>query len=722
MTFDPIIHWLFVALVGLALFAFSYRMYRPTSRGRQALLALRTLAILILVGVMLRPSLIVHVQERLGSTLVFLVDKSRSMLLNDETAGRTRWEAVRMDLDGAREAIDDLSQDVRIHWYEFGADTRAADLATLTDTAPADDKTAIGEALKRLQKDLAGERLAGVVLLSDGANTAGTSPVNVARQYRAVKTPVHCVGYGQEVMAEQARDLAARGLRVNPTVFAKNKLPVVGELDVAGFAGQTVSTKLLFNGVEQSRSSFSVGEGANRTLAELQGTPLTPGDMKVTFEAAVPGDRQSANNSVSTWVTVLAGGISVLQIEGKYRFWEPKFLRWALDQSADIELAQLFLLSQGGRVADLPEELLQPGAVDVFILGDIAANQFSEERLRRLAERVEKEGAGLLFIGGYDAFGPGGWGTSPLAGVLPVLAKPSDQQITSPISFVPTEPGIRHFVLRLVGQPEENARAWASLRPLDGGSSWTGLKPGAQLLAAGSDGQELLVAQTVGAGRVIAFAGDTTWRWRKDDVGIAHHARFWRQLILWLAKKEDAGSPQLRVTLPTRRLAVGQQLPITVFAQNTDGSPISDAVLQAQVVTPTGSRVPVELFRQGDTYQGTFYQTLEAGDLTLEVAGTAAGKDLGTASTKFLVYAEDTEGQQPAADLSLLNSLADATGGQFRRHLDLADLVRELGNARLNRDVSQPRLESIWDRWEVLALFISILAVEWVLRKRMGMA
>ena len=178
--------------------------------------------------------------------------------------------------------------------------------------------------------------------MTDGTNTSGVSPLQVARQFRSTKTPIHTFGYGQEVISDQARDLIALSIRTSPTVFAKNRLPVTGEFDIAGFAEQPINVRLLFNGVEQAKGEFRSAEAATRLLAELQAVPTIPGDLKVTIEASVAGDRQSSNNAISTWVTVLSGGVSVLEIEGKYRFWEPKYVRWALDQSADIELSQIF--------------------------------------------------------------------------------------------------------------------------------------------------------------------------------------------------------------------------------------------------------------------------------------------------------------------------------------------------------------------------------------------
>jgi hypothetical protein len=720
MTIDPIFHPVVVALVALALLAFSWFTYVKGTPGRPILLALRLAAVAVIVWIMLRPSWITRLDDSLSTHLLFLVDQSRSMAIADEAANRSRWEAVIKDIDESTAARERLKDQVSLRWFAFGADAKEATTQQLPDQKPELPRSAIGDSLDSLLRQSASNRISGVVLMSDGANTAGISPLQVARRFKSAGIPIHAVGYGQEVVTQQSKDLIARTIRSNPTVFAKNKLTVTGEFDVSSVGSAPVQVRLLFNGVEQSKGEFRAGDGANRLLADLVGTPTIPGDLKVTLEASLPGDPQTSNNSVSTYVTVLSGGISVLEIEGKYRFWEPKYVRWALDQSADIALEQLFLLEQQGS-GGLPKELLEPGRVDVFILGDIAAKQFTSEQLRTIVERVQSQGAGLMMMGGYDAFGPGGWSNSPLAEILPVVMRPADLQRTGALPMMPTDEGLRHYILRLAPDADANKQAWQNLSPLDGASSWSSLKAGAQLLASASDGTGLLAAQSVGAGRSIAFAGDTTWRWRKDKQRAMHHARFWRQLILWLAKKEDAGSPTLKVSLASRRVAAGQGLPIVVQPISQDGSPLRDVAIDTILTSQTGAKSTVTLYPQGTEYLGTIRDIAEPGDYTVEVTGKSSSADLGKTSVKFLAFAEDAEAQQTAADLGLLRSLAQTTGGQFVRHLELDKLLAAVADTPIERGYQKEELISLWDRWEVLTLFLILLAVEWTLRKRRGL-
>ena len=112
----------------------------------------------------------------------------------------------------------------------------------------------------------------------------------------------------------------------------------------------------------------------------------------------------------------------------------------------------------------------------------------------------------------------------------------SDLHWPGPLAMKPTALGQRHFALMLAGDREENLALWSKLPPLRGANQFLKLAPGAVVLADAGENRPLLVAQNYGAGRVMAFGGDTTWQWWMRGFEAAHK-RFWRQIVLWLAAR-----------------------------------------------------------------------------------------------------------------------------------------------------------------------------------------
>ena len=146
----------------------------------------------------------------------------------------------------------------------------------------------------------------------------------------------------------------------------------------------------------------------------LEYVPPTSGEIKVTLKAAdQPGELVTTNNELSTFVTVLDGGLNVLYLNGAI-LPEQNFLRRSLDASPDINVDYLYLNARKPQTkpSDLAERF-KPGKYNVYILGDLDSKAFTTEELTALRTAVEK-GAGLIMLGGLHSFGAGGYGSDPL--------------------------------------------------------------------------------------------------------------------------------------------------------------------------------------------------------------------------------------------------------------------------------------------------------------------
>ena len=92
-----------------------------------------------------------------------------------------------------------------------------------------------------------------------------------------------------------------------------------------------------------------------------------------------------------------------------------------------------------------------------------------------------------------------------------------------------------------------------------------------------------MLLMEVGAGRVLAYGGDT-WVWaRASEEGRLAHRKFWRQVIFWLSHKENQGEDQVKLSLDRRRIAVGQKLELTATARDSKGMPLTDVTYETKV-------------------------------------------------------------------------------------------------------------------------------------------
>ncbi len=714
---------------------------------RLALTALRLLAAVLAILALWRPTLIHSESRRQPATLVLLVDQSRSMGVADAFGGKTRWQALRETLTEALPALDALrAEEIEIQLYTFDADTHALawqDGKVELPEHPGGEQTAIGAALEDVLRREAGKRLMGVILLSDGAQRAyaprDLAPQNPARRLADLGFPLYAFAFGQGRGLGQSRDVAVKDLLVNPTVFVKNELAIETNVRVDGLVNQDIPVQLLFESptgkmsVVATQELHSAQDGATLPI-EMSYVPETPGEYKLTVRAEKqPGEVVTTNNELSTFVTVLKGGLNVLYIEGALRV-EQKFLRRSLDASADIKVDYVRLTAPDKarpRTLDL-KPLLARGKYDVYVVGDVDSEWFRPDELAALADVVQ-QGAGLMMLGGLHTFAPGGYFNTPLADLLPIVMNQWDRQqpgepilpqlhLPGPIRMVPSKRlGTRHFALQLA-PADANRSVWERLPPLDGANKFDRLKPSAQLLAETTDGKPLLVAGEAG-GRVMALAVDSTWRWWLAGFE-TEHKRFWRQAVLWLARKDEQTEGNVWIKLAQRRYAPGGRVELAAGAKSPQGDIYTDAELTAEVIQPDGKHRTVHLLRAGEEFSGVFAETQQAGDYTVVVSATRAGEDLGTAKARFLIYEQDLELDNAAADPSLLASLAkvsEQSGGRLLQPEDLPGLVDEIKDRPLEREVSREVKETPWDTWPFFALFVSVLSLDWLLRKKWGL-
>src|SRR5262249_51203833 len=126
---------------------------------------------------------------------------------------------------------------------------------------------------------------------------------------------------------------------------------------------------------------------------------------------------------------------------------------------------------------------------------------------------------------------------------------------------------------------------WNSLPPLSGINRFGSPKINAMVLAESPPpGRDpIMVGMDAGRGRAMAFGGET-WVWaRASDEGLAAHRKFWRQVIFWLAHKEDQGDNKIKIQLDDRRVAVGSKLEMKVTAHDAKNAPIPDIKYQTRV-------------------------------------------------------------------------------------------------------------------------------------------
>jgi hypothetical protein len=342
-------------------------------------------------------------------------------------------------------------------------------------------------------------------------------------------------------------------------------------------------------------------------------------------------------------------------------------------------------------------------------------------------------------LGGQESFAPGGWANTPVANALPV-ALDAGGQVDEPVQLLPAPAARGDFLMRLLPDAAANDDLWRRLPALPGWSRFGRRKDGATVVGQAAGGAPLYARQFYGAGRSAALAVDMTYLWQqlgqqqrpRTTDGIDAHARFWRQMVLWLAKQEET-SGSVWVKPDVRRVAAGSKLGFSVGVRGKSGLDLTDGKFEVSVVGPAGPLPdPLPVTRVSDVDRGTFWKTDAPGEYALTVKGKATDADNssieGEAVARFIVYQDDTELLRPAADHDFLTRLSQAGGGDFHLADQLTQYLEELparpsastpAKVRYFPDWRSPRLGAFPPL--LLALFTAVLGAEWALRRWWGM-
>ena len=103
-----------------------------------------------------------------------------------------------------------------------------------------------------------------------------------------------------------------------------------GTLLARGFADQTLDVELFVEGQSTpvAKTQVKVPEAGDVIpITGLKYIPQTPGEKMITLKVAQhDGELVTSNNEISTFVTVMSGGLNVLFLQGPNPSWDYRYL------------------------------------------------------------------------------------------------------------------------------------------------------------------------------------------------------------------------------------------------------------------------------------------------------------------------------------------------------------------------------------------------------------
>lgn len=755
--------WVVAALVGAAVFfLLGYRRLggRLGKGGRLLLGMVRGAAIALVLLCLFRPQLVLSLVVPQENVVGVLFDDSRSMQIADVEDGRQRSEVLRRAFPAGSEGDSDpsalgpaLQEKFVTRLFRFSETVERVESSAALRFAGA--RTDLGGSLARVADELGSLPLAGVVLLSDGADTVAGAAHDeeldrILLDLRARGIRVYPVALGQP---EFEIDLELGAPDVPPRVPRGSLLEIRLPLRAQGLAGRSARVEALDEGRIIATETVRFSDDSVETAVTMLAPAEEAGARRLRFRVApFPGEVLTRNNERSVLVEVEDRPLKLLYFEGQPR-WELKFIRRAVAGDPELQVACLVRTAEGkfyrvdvsnaeelaGGFPATREELFGYAGI---ILGSVEASFFSQDQLNMLRDFVSQRGGGLLTLGGRASYGEGGYRDTPLAEILPLSLPEPD---TAPgagegvsgtpireLRVLPTRAGSLHPVVRLDPDPFANEDLYRSLPPLSSVNRFADPKPGAAVLleglGPGDESEPVLLIQRFGRGRSASLTIQDLWVWQMDAaiaVEDQTHELLSRRLLRWLAA--DAPRRLSVSTTPTKSL-VGERVTLRARVEDERFLAVNSAVVEAVVTGPDGARaaVPLRWTGQGDGEYSGVYVTAGAGSHHVEVRAAGAGlpeaagdAEDGRAAAWFEAGSVDDEFFDAEADPELLDRIAAATGGRVFGADEAEQLVLDLSLADSGTTVVERR--ELWNVPAVFLLLFGLMATEWGVRQSRGL-
>ena len=638
--------------------------------------ALRGLGALLVVGALAQPMYQSEDRTPLKDIVVLLIDQSASQTLLDRariTENRTA------EIEAALAA----RPNTQVHRIEV-------------NDGPDDTGSLLMTALSEQLSKLPSERIAGIILLSDGL----LHDLELAPELPA---PLHLMLSGKKsdwdrrVTVKNAPAFAILDEEITLTLRIEDSgaapaTPVIVPLIISVDGGPPQSYQVPLN---QDLSLPITLPHAGRNIIQF----VTP---------KVAGELTDRNNSALVQINGVRDRLRVLLVSGQPhaggRIW-----RNLLKSDSAVDLVHFTILRSPNKQDGVPVDelsLIPFPTRELFMekIHDFDLIIFDRYKRRGILPALYldnvvdyvRNGGAVLVAAGPDFASANSLYRSPLSNILP--AEPTARVITKPLRPKLTAVGQKHPVTANLSSDKTEWGRW--LRQIE-----VTQKSG-HILMSGADERPLLILDRQGEGRVALLASDHAWLWHRGFEGGGPQRELLRRLAHWMMKEPDLEEE----TLTARAYGDG----LKIIRQS-----LQDNIAPVTVTSPSGNK---SLLNLKQTAPGRFEADLQTDELGLyRLIGDGQSSVVGLGPTA------PREFEHTIATAELLKPLITSTGGGVIRMTAALPGLRDVRPGRKaagrgwigltprkafeTRDITQLAL---LPPWLVLLLIAGLITAGWL--------
>ncbi|MDB5132358.1 MAG: hypothetical protein JWR02_2107 [Mucilaginibacter sp.] len=672
-------------------FTYAWLLYRqPVSldkKFRYLLFVARTLAVSIIALLLLSP-LVKSVSYNPQKPLILVLqDNSQSVAMFNKSApqnGGTPGKFVN-DLSQLKQQLGD-QYDVR----EFHFNKNLNNGLSTTFNGK---QTDISKALHQLNERFVNQNIGAVVLATDGLYNRGSDPQYEARNF---KNSIYTIALGDTI---PKRDLLIGNINYNKTAFLGNDFVIEVLAEAFQAKDETMRLTVTEDGRQVGFQNIPVNSNAYQKVVPIKLNADKKGIRKFSISIApVKNEISTQNNIEIIYVEVLDARQKVLLV---YDSPHPDIsvIRQSIESNKNYQVKTSLLY-------DLPA--IKPGDYSLVILYQLSGNEGT-------LQAVAKSKTPVWYIAGAQTDLPAFDNSQK---VIKISAGKQEMQEV----FAQPTADFTAFTLS-----DSSRRKITAFPPLLAPYGSYNSPPAGNMLLKQRIGTvettyPLLAFGDEDGRRIGVLTGEGLWRWQLAEFQTFGNHHTLEELFSQGVQYLTANANRQRFTVyPAKNVFdEGENVILNAELYNDALELINTPDVRINLKSDAGKNYGFLFSRSGQGYQ-LDAGALPVGEYTYSAVTQNGAKQFNTAG-QLTVKALNLESRQSAANHQLLNIIAKQSGGEMLlpNQMDrLAGLIRKNENIKTVVYEDKRYSDLVDVKW-VFALLLTLLSLEWFLRKREG--
>lgn len=647
----------------------------------------RFLAVFIL-GVLLLKPLIESESQKIEKPIVVIAqDNTESVLFNKDSSFYRNEYIAQLGV-----LKEQLENDYQVEVISFGDKVQDTLLFDFSEK-----QTDMSMLLNEIESRYFGRNLGAVILASDGLYNKGLHPL-YSNQFVAATT-FYTIALGD---TNKKKDIAIANVASNKLAYLGNDFPVEVVVNADYLKGQTLQASIFKNGKELSSIQKEITSDNEVLTLPFKIEADKAGKQLYTVELKpLEGEFTLVNNQQEVFIEVLDNKQEILIVTAAPHP-DVAAIKYAIEKNINYKVEVVNISDYSGGLEKF----------NLVILHQVPSLNGGEQKLLNDIEKTKVPV--LYFVGGqsnYAAFNQLKTGLTLIGPNGVTDAKPA---MNIGFNNFTVEDNIKNLLPNL---PPVQI-------PFAGDYQVTNAVNVLFYQKIGNTATNFpLIGFNPGGDRKMGFVlGEGIWRWKfQDYIKNQSNAGFESlisKMIQYLAVKEDKS--KFRVFAESEYLE-NEKVIINAELYNDIYELVNDAEVNLIITNQEGEELPTKTFaKAGQSYRldaGVF----SPGKYSYKAITNYNGKNY-EVEGELIIKALKVEYLNTVADHNLLFSLSEKTGGKMYSKNDFQSLVDDIKKNNKIAAISyvnQELTDVIKWHW-ILVIIISLLSIEWFLRKRYG--